>query len=166
MSLAIILAFAALLMLLACALLWSRWPAWLKGVLVIGVTLLYFVGNAAIHGIWGVPSTDALPERFLMLSAVVEEPTSRGPGAMYLWVSELHEGKPTLEPRAFRLPYSKELHTQVNEGLKRGRDGVNQMGTAEVRPGKAGLGLPGLKPGNDEQEVKVRDLPAPQLPEK
>ena len=166
MSLAIILGFAALLMLLACALLWSRWPGRLKGVLVLGVTVLYFVGNAAIHGIWGVPSTDALPERFMMLSAVVEEPSSRGAGSLYLWVSELHEGKPTLEPRAFKLPYSKELHAMVSEGLKRGRDGVNQMGTAELKPGKLGTSLPGLKPGNDEQEVKVKDMPAPQLPEK
>ena len=166
MSLPIILAFAALLMLLACALLWSHWPRWLKGVLVASVTVLYFYGNAAIHSIWGVPSTDALPERFLMLSAVVEEPTTRGAGALYLWISELHEGKPTLEPRAYRLPYSKELHTQINEGLKRGRDGVNQMGSAEMKPGRLGNALPGLKPGNDEQEIKVRDLPAPQLPEK
>ena len=54
----------------------------------------------------------------------------------------------------------------VSEGLKRGRDGVNQMGTAELKPGKLGTSLPGLKPGNDEQEVKVKDMPAPQLPEK
>jgi hypothetical protein len=166
MSLSLTLAYAAVLLLLACALLWSRWPAWIKSVLVIGVTVLYFYGHHAVHSIWGIPSTDAMPERFLMLSAVVEEPSNRGPGALYLWVSELREGQPLLEPRAYRLPYSKELHAQIDLGLKRGRDGVSQMGTAEMKPNRPGTGVPGLKPGADEQEIKIKDLPAPQLPEK
>ena len=38
MTTAVVLSFAALVMLTALALLWSRWPAWLKGLLVIGVT--------------------------------------------------------------------------------------------------------------------------------
>jgi hypothetical protein len=32
------------------------------------------------------------------------------------------------------------------------------------KQGRKGLGW--LRPGSDEQEVKIRDLPAPQLPEK
>jgi hypothetical protein len=166
MTLALVLAFAVLLALLAFALLWSRWPVWLKTVLALGVTGLYFYGHSAIHAIWGIPSSDALPERFLMLAAVVEEPSSRNAGALYLWVSELREGQPVLEPRAYRLPYTKEMHSQINEGLKRGRDGVSQMGTAEPRDGKLAASFFGLKPGNDEQEIRIRDLPAPQLPEK
>lgn len=166
MSLSLILAYAALLLLLACALLWSRWPGWMKSLVVVSATVLYFYGHAAVHSIWGIPSADPLPERFLMLSAVVQEPSARGPGAMFLWVSELREGQPLLEPRAYRLPYTKELHAQIDEGLKRGRDGVSQMGTAEPKPTKPGSGFAGLKPGADEQEIKIRDLPAPQLPEK
>ena len=166
MTLAIVLAFAVLLTLLACALLWSRWPAWLKTLLVAGVTVMYFYGHSAIHAIWGIPSTDALPPRFLLLAGVVEEPGQRNAGAVYLWVSELREGQPALEPRSFRVTYSKELHSQVNESLKRGRDGVAQMGTAELKLDKAGSGFLGLKPGNDEQELHIRDLPVPQLPEK
>ena len=100
------------------------------------------------------------------LAGVVEEPGPRNAGAVFLWVSELREGEPTLEPRGYRLPYSKELHTRVEEGLKRGRDGVAQMGTAEPKLDKPGAGLLGLKPGNDEQELNIKDLPVPQLPEK
>ena len=165
MSLAIILAFAAVGLLTLLALLWSHWPAWLKGLLVLAVTGLYFYGYAAVHEIWGIPSTDALPERFVMLASVVEEPSARSTGAIYLWVSVPREGGPLLAPRAYQLPYSKALHTQIEEGLRKGRDGVAQMGTAEARSGK-GRGSGWLKPGNDEQEVKIRDLPTPQLPEK
>ena len=60
MSMALILAFAALLLLTLLALLWSRWPGWLKGVLVVAVTVLYFWGHEAVHAIWGLPATGAI----------------------------------------------------------------------------------------------------------
>ena len=74
-------------------------------------------------------------------------------------------GRLLLAPRAYKLPYTKNLHKQVDEGVRKGKDGISQMGTAEA---KAGLGKGGgwLRPGNDEQEIKIRDLPLPQLPEK
>lgn len=165
MSLALVLAFAALLLLTLLALLWSRWPAWLKGALVVAVTALYWVGHGALHALLGLPTTDPLPPRFVMLAAVVEEPTARAAGAIYLWVSEPQESGPLLAPRAYRVPYSKPLHEQVEEGLRKGKDGIAQMGTADARPG-SGRGLGWLKPGSDEQEIRIRDLPAPQLPEK
>ncbi len=165
MTLALVIAYAALLLLLALALLWSAWPGWLKGMLVVAVTTLYFYGTDAVHAIWGIPSAEALPERFLMLAAAVEEPTPKTPGALFVWISQLRDGKPTLEPRAYRLPYTRELHTQINDGIKKGRDGVSQMGTAEIKNGKRGAFF-GLRPGSDEQEIKIRDLPSPQLPEK
>ena len=90
--------------------------------------------------------------------------TRRGP------CSRRHgEGKrafenPILQPRAYRLAYSKDLHALLNEGMKKARQGVSQMGQAVPKAGKKGLGW--LRPGSDEQEVKISDLPAPQLPEK
>lgn len=168
MSNALIGAFAALLLLSLLALLWSRWPAWLKGLLVLAVTALYFVGHDAVLSVWGLPSTAALPERFVVLAAVVEEPTTRTPGAIYLWVSEPREQRDQaalLPPRAYRLAYSKRLHGEVDEGIRKGKGGIAQMGTSEPRAG-SGKALGWLKPGSDEQEIRIRDLPVPQLPEK
>ena len=165
MGLALVLSFAALLLLILLALLWSRWPGWLKGVLVLAVTGLYFFGNDAVHQIWGVPSIDALPERFVMLAAAVDEPAGKAPGFIFMWVSEPREGVKKLEPRAYRVPYSKELHAQIDAGVRKGRDGISQMGTAEAKAGNA-RSVGWLKPGSDEQEIKIRDMPSPQLPEK
>ena len=165
MGLALVLAFSALMLLTLLALLWSRWPGWLKGVLVLCVTGLYFFGNDAVHKVWGVPSTDPLPERFVMLAAAVDEPVGKGQGAIFLWVSVPREGLNKLEPRAFRVPYSKELHGQIDAGQRKGRDGISQMGTAQAKAG-SGQGISWLRPGNDEQEIKIRDMPSPQLPEK
>lgn len=164
MSLALTLSFAALVLLCTLALIWSRWPGWLKGLLVAGVAVLYFWGDDVVHNLSGWPTQDALPERFTLLAVVVEEPSNKTAGALYIWVNGIDGGKPVPLPRAFRLPYTKDLHALLNEGMKKARQGVTQMGTAEPKAGKKGLGW--LRPGSDEQVVKIRDMPAPQLPEK
>ncbi len=164
MSLALTLSFAALVLLCTLALIWSRWPGWLKGLLVAGVAVLYFWGDDVVHNLSGWPTQDALPERFTLLAVVVEEPSNKTAGALYIWVNGIEGGKPVPLPRAFKLPYTKDLHALLNEGMKKARQGVTQMGTAEPKAGKKGLGW--LRPGSDEQVVKIRDMPAPQLPEK
>lgn len=163
MTLPIILSFAALLLLCTLALLQSRWPAWLRGLLVVAVSVFYFYAEVAIHTLWGWPSGDPLPERFVLLAAVIEEPGPRRDGALYVWVNAVEDGQPAAQPRAHRLPYSKDLHGLLNEGLKKVRNGISQLGTAEAKPRK---GLAWLRPGSDEQQVKLRDMPLPQLPEK
>ncbi len=164
MTLPVLLSLVALSFLLLLALLWSRWPAWLKGLMIVGVTVFYFFGNEVAHGMWGWPSSDALPERFVLLAAVIDEPTAKRPGAIYVWVNAMVDGKPAELPRAFRLPYAKDLHALLNEGMKKVREGVSQIGSSEPRVGKGGFAW--LRPGSDEQVLKLRDMPVPQLPEK
>jgi hypothetical protein len=164
MSLPVVLSFTALAFVALLALLWSRWPAWFKALLVVGVSAFYFYADGVVHDMWGWPSGDALPERFVLLAAVIDEPTAKRPGALYVWVNALEDGRPAAQPRAFRLPYAKDVHALLNEGMKKVREGVSQLGTAEPRPGKAGFSW--LRPGSDEQVLKLRDLPRPQLPEK
>ena len=156
--------FVALAFLAALALVASRWPRWAKALLVAAVTGLYFGAERALDDVWGWPSRHALPERFVLLAAVIEEPTKTSPGALYVWVNALEQGKPAREPRAFRLAYSKDLHALLSDGMKKVRQGISQMGTAEPRSGPRGLSW--LRPGSDEQNVKIRDLPTAQLPEK
>lgn len=164
MTLAVVLSFVLLLALCALALLWSRWPGWLKGLLVVGVSVFYFYADDTVHALSGWPSPDAMPERWVLLAAVIEEPNARSKGALYVWVNAIENGKPVPQPRAFQLPYTKDLHALLNEGMKKTRQGVSQMGTAEPKAGKRGVSW--LRPGSDEQVVKIRDLPSPQLPEK
>jgi hypothetical protein len=164
MGLALTLSFAALVLLATLALLWSRWPVWLKTVLVAGVAVFYFFADDVVHNLSGWPTADALPERFTLLAVVIEEPNNKSAGALYLWVNAIENGKPVPQPRAYKIPYTKDLHALLNEGMKKSRQGVSQMGQAVPKRGKKGLGW--LRPGADEQEVKIRDMPAPQLPEK
>ena len=164
MTLEIVLSLAVLALLCVLALLWSRWPVWLKVLLVLCVTVFYFRFDDLVHRMWGWPTTDALPERFALLAAVIEEPAAKTKGALYVWVNAIENGKPSAEPRAYRLAYSKDLHALLNEGMKKARQGISQMGTAEPKAGRKGIAW--LRPGSDEQNVKIRDMPQAQLPEK
>lgn len=164
MTLSVVLSACALALLCALALIWSRWPAWLKGLLVVATTAFYFHADDAVHAMWGWPSADALPERFVLLAAVIDEPSAKAAGGLYVWVNALEGGRPAPLPRAYRLPYSKDLHALLDEGMKKVRQGVSQMGTSQPRSGPRGFSW--LRPGGDEQVVKIRDLPSPQLPEK
>jgi len=156
--------YVALVFLAALALAFSRWSRLAKAALVVAVTALYFGAQRQLDDVWGWPSRDALPERFVLLAAVIEEPSKTSEGALYVWVNAITQGKPQHEPRAYRLPYSKDLHALLNEGLKKIRQGITQMGTAEPKVGPRGWSW--LRPGGDEQDIKIRDLPVPQLPEK
>lgn len=164
MSTAVVLGACVLALLCALALLWSRWPGWLKGLLVVGVTTFYFVADDVVHQLSGWPSPDALPEKFVLLAAVIEEPGAKTAGALYVWAHAIDDGKPDAQPRSFRLPYTKDLHALLNEGMKKARQGIAQVGTSEPKAGRRGLAW--LRPGADEQVVKIRDMPVPQLPEK
>lgn len=157
-------AYVALAALAALALLGTRWPAWAKGLLVAGVTGLYFLADAALDDSWGWPSQAGLPERFVLLAVVVDEPRGQQDGALYVWVNALEDGKPQRRPRAYQLPYSKDLHALLDEGMKKARQGVTQLGSAEPRRGAQGSSW--LRPGAEQQNLKIRDLPQPQLPEK
>ena len=84
MSLALILSCATLLLPCTLALLGSRWPAWHKGLLVVGTTGLYFWGDDVVHKRSGWPTADAL----------------------------------------------------LNEGMKKARQGISQMGNAVPTAGK------------------------------
>jgi hypothetical protein len=158
-------AFVALAALAGLALVASRWPAWGKALLVAGVTALYFVADRAFDDTWGWPSKSGLPERFVLLAAVIEEPTKKDAGALYVWVNALEDGKPVRQPRAYKLPYAKDLHALLEEAMKKVRQGVTQMGSAEPKRGR-GRFFHWLRRGSDEEQLKIRVLPGPQLPEK
>lgn len=160
----ILVVFCVLVALTALALIYSKWPGWIKGLLVLAVSAFYFVAQQASVDLSGWASAEKLPERFVLLAAVIEEPSKNQPGALFVWVNPIEQGSPSPEPRAYRLPYAKDLHSLLSEGMKKARQGVSQLGTAEPKVGRKGFNW--LRAGADEQVIKIRDLPTPQLPEK
>ncbi len=160
-------AYALLAFLLLCLCVWTRWHIALKIGLVSLVTVFYFIAYDGWLGSQGWPAEDALPKRFVLLAMVVEEPNKEreSKGNIFIWVNALEANRPAAEPRSYRLPYDKDLHSLFGEAMKKSRQGISQMGTTEPKAGPKGFSW--LRPpGNDKLTIKISDLPRPQLPEK
>jgi len=163
--LVIVYALLAFLLLVLCLGTRSHWG--LKAALVLLVSGFYAFGHQTFKGVSGWPAEDELPRQFVLLSAVFDEPSPgrSHPGAIYLWVHPMKDNAPLAMPRAFKLPYEKDLHRILGDGVKKARDGNTQLGETEPRRGQGGLAW--LRPAsNDKVEIKLRDLPRAQLPEK
>jgi hypothetical protein len=155
---------AFLLLVLALA---TRWPWWVKALGVVLVSGFYIGAQQTFHAISGWPSDQALPQKFVFLSAVFDEPVPQQSheGAIYIWVHPLENGKLVAMPRSLRLPYQKDLRGILEEGIKKARDGNTQLGSTHRTPGPQGSTW--LRPaGRDEIEIKLSDVPRAQLPEK
>lgn len=163
----LVLVYALLAFLLLCLLLATRWHWMVKAGAVVVVTGFYALSHQVLQGIAGWPSDDRLPERFVLLSAVFDEPSpGRGhKGAIYIWVNPMQDNKPLEMPRVHRLPYEKDLQRILADGVKKARDGNTQMGSLE--PARSTGGLAWLRAsGDDKLQLKLTDLPRAQLPEK
>lgn len=158
-----VLAFLLLFLCLA-----TRWPRWVKVLMVVVVSGFYILSWDALSNMLGWPSSAEMPRRFVLLAVVIEEPNrDRGTkGNLFVWVNSLDGGRVIAEPRAYRLPYEKDLHSLLDEAMKKARKGITQMGATEPSPEQKG-GISWLRPsGNDKTKITIRDMPAAQLPEK
>lgn len=156
-------AIAALLLILCLATKWSRR---VKVGMVVVVTASYFFAQAVFHGMLGWPADERLPEKFVLLATMIDEPDAkRGTkGAIYIWVNGFQDNKPLPQPRAYLLPYEKKLHNDLGEAMKKSSQGIQQIGAADLPIGQARSYW--QKAGNYGANIKISDAPAPQLPEK
>ncbi|MCB2016622.1 MAG: hypothetical protein KDF54_03785 [Hydrogenophaga sp.] len=165
LALVIVYALLAFLLLVLCMA--TRWHWAVKAALVLLVSGFYLYADLTFRHLAGWPAEDELPRKFVLLSAVFDEPSpGRGhPGAIYLWVNPMQDDQPLAMPRHFKLPYEKDLHRILGDGLKKARDGNTQLGETEPRRGAGGL--PWLRPAGEEKvQIKLHDVPRAQLPEK
>jgi len=166
----------------------SRWHWGVKAA-AIGVTTLFFgVSYASIAGLIGWPSEARLPERFQLHWATVVEPDKLNglPGSIYLWLEALDENNvPVGTPRAFRVPYTRELADRIGHAKERIEQGVEQVGAAHdvdvpEGPSDEERRLAGAPARQDEPRssgdptafiqhkpaIEFEDMPPPALPPK
>ena len=160
--------YALLAALLVAALVYSRWPAWLKLVLVVLVSGTYYLSYAGLERLLGWPTVERIPERFLLLASSVREPdrASGDPGVIHLWVNALAGARPAQEPRAYELPYSRELHYALQEARKRQGEGIPQMGRRIYAPPAEDVLRDRTRFATSRETVHIENLPDPVLPEK
>jgi hypothetical protein len=129
-----------------------------------------------------------IPEHFQLHWATVVEPDKLNglPGSIYLWIEALDESNMLAgTPRAYRVPYSRELADRIGHAKERIEQGADQLGTArdlempdsEPDPDRGHAGAPRREdePGSTGDpaafiqhtpSIEFEDMPPPALPPK
>ena len=107
----------------------------LRGGLTLAVVALMFLTYRGIGDLRGLPSDDALPAKFRLYWAQIEEPDklTGAPGSVFLWIRELDQDNYEVGlPRAHKLPYSEELARLVVAAQLQIQDGEDISGEVDA----------------------------------
>ncbi|MDO6593820.1 hypothetical protein [Neptuniibacter sp. 1_MG-2023] len=157
--------FTALVLL---SLIYSRIFWGVKALLIILAIGFYSLSYQGWKETQGWPSKTALPERFLLHYAVVEEPDKEmgSEGRIYMWLTSTVDHQLSEEPRAFQLDYDLGLHGKLETAIREINNGNLQLG--ELNPNQAIE--KGAKQKNRAGQkylgLQFVKLPDPALPEK
>ena len=166
----------------------SRWQWSIKAAAIAVTTVVFGVSYTSIAGLIGWPSTARVPPHFQLDWGTVVEPDKLNgtPGSIFLWLEALDENNLAAgTPRAFRVPYSRELAERIEHARERIEQGIDQVGTARdldipEAPADQDRRLAGTPPREDEPgtpgdptafiqhmpSIEFQDMPPPPLPPK
>lgn len=103
--------------------------------------LFYMLTLQSLSGFYGWPSRDALPDKFQLLGMEIQEPvTEADEGAIFIWLIPMDSESQT--PRSHQLPYSRELHSLLNDAHGRMEFGHTLAGEMASGDGNKGGTLP------------------------
>ena len=147
----------------------SSWTWPIKAVAIGTALPSFLVTFIALERMMGWPSGGNLPEDFQLHAAVVEEPESNEnqSGTIYLWLTpkadmakEAALSDADTRPRAFALPYSRELHHRI-DAMK---DALND---GKLVAGRYQQGSPWERRfGEQDGIIDLYSPPPPPLPSK
>lgn len=128
----LVFAYGALAVLLLSLCFYSNWRWWIKVAATLSLLLLYSASYFSIPPLLGWPINHDIPKQFRLLAFTVEE--SEG---IYIWASDLSRGVQIGAPRAYILPYNKQLHENIQIAgtrLRRGISIVGEIATSKPSP--------------------------------
>jgi len=168
---------------------------WVSKAAIILLSLYFCLSvGLSLSELMGWPTTEKLPSKFFLHWAVVEEPDPKtgDKGGVYIWTKPLdptrdrdqswqdyllsfYDGES--QPRAHKLPYSRELHEQAQSALGMIMQGQSVGGTSFGEPGDGETaGAEGDSEAVEGSEgegsltrnggVIFHKLPPPKLPDK
>ncbi len=122
----------------------SNWHWSVKMSAIIFTGLFWVATYFTIASFAGLPSTADLPSEFMLVWSIEREPTKgpRGdPGVIYVWILPVPNEKEIFSqvvPRAYKLPYSRELHKKLIKVKMRIGNGERMRGKTKKRTGHTG----------------------------
>lgn len=157
-----------LLALVLYALIYSRLSHWFKTGLLILSVVFYCLSFITWQESQGWPASVELPQKFLLHHGIVREPNSdlNDDGEVVLWASRVHEFAISIAPRAYSMPYSKELHEKVEKANQAMESGKQQVGERIVKENLEGEENNASLFNSAIQSIEFVDLADPVLPNK
>ena len=146
--------------------LYSTWSWKIKAGLIIIVSAFYIISYFSFPPLLGWPTKAELPKQFKLIAAHVKEPdkVSGEEGEIYLWIKELTSKK--TKPRAYRVPFTAELHEKVEAATMKLGDNMQQLGEVITVEKKSSNQLDKKREGRPSADIEFYDLPPPVFPEK
>ena len=117
-SFGLIISYFILLAALLCMLIYTPWHWVYKSLMIISVSLFYYVTYFSITEFYGWPTANHRPEKLQIVAIYIDAPNK-----IYLWGHDLKFGVAGKRPRAYELNYSTKLNSSLNEAsnkLKKG----------------------------------------------
>lgn len=129
-----------------------------KLLLTISLPLIYGLHWFGLQNLRGWPADQSLPTQFELIAADVVEPSAseNHEGSIHLWIRLTTAGK----PRAYGLPYSREVHKMLYETKQKMNAGQTQMGRLYDASGNRGAAI-----GNN-QKLEFQNATRALLPPK
>lgn len=168
MLLELSIAYVFLTALLLLSLIYSRLHWLLKTGLLVLALGFFWVSYQGWKDTQGWPSETHLPDKFLLHFSVIEEPDEEigQEGNIYIWVTDLSERKLADEPRAYRLPYERDLHSKISEAMRKSGNESLQIGELNAVKKLEKMSDKQNRIGQKYPGLEFKKLPAPALPEK
>jgi len=115
--------------------------------IVVVVPLFSFLVWSSLDSFTGWPANTTTPSRLMLIQEVVVEPSKTTSGAIYIWgippkqSHGLFKYRPKeSEPRAYKLPYTRQLHEQVAAAQAAQKAGV-RVAIAKSNKGEKDRGV-------------------------
>lgn len=161
-------AYVFLLALLLLVLTYSQLAFKFKLGLILLASCFYWLSYSTWQDVQGWPSASELPKRFLLHYAVVEEPSDKTgtKGRVFIFATDITSNRPADTPRAYSLPYGKDLHAKVDASMRKIRNGNLQLGQVGGELFDPTEARDNTRIAEKKSELQFVDLPDPQLPEK
>ena len=123
-------AYVLIALLLLSVNLYSDWSWKVKAGSIVVTTFLYVITYVSFPPLLGWPTREQPPERFRLVAADVLQPdkSTGAKGMIYLWLKDLDDLSARTQPRAYKLPYSSELHEIVIAAKSKLDKGMQQLG--------------------------------------
>ena len=154
-SFGLIISYFVLLSIVLCMLLYTPWHWTYKAVMVMSVSLFYYVTYISITEFYGWPTANHRPEKLQIVAIYSDTPNK-----IYLWGHDLKFGVAGTRPRAYEFNYSTKLNSSLNDAsnkLKKGFPMIPEFVPSVPSTARKGEGE--AKSNTDGFDLVIYDVP-------